>query len=364
MHQLKLKPMYVAFVIIWTLVTYATVVHGETTFYVQREGSPDDQGFTLFTNDAGNPSEQDFEDPELGPLYGEVPGLSFGELEMALVADWYGPNPPLLIQSSEFDQEGKVFRRALFPGYGLTVTPIDDAVIQVFGCWVFDDGGSLDSAYRLDVVETDGATSHCILENEIELDHRGHELEGFLGVISDVGILSLTITPIDPETQAQISDVFEVDHWMVTLFQPPEDECAVCGDLDDDGDVDIDDYWIILTSFRRPSDDALLNPCADFDGDGIVSLDDYAQFRECYLEVNEALPSFQDLCRRYGREVHQGSLRRLHKRLLSTFDDWPPRKKHRPHWRKHPEEGRNASRARIHNRSWERPSHARHDEVD
>ncbi len=364
MHPRKLRPMYVAVAIIWTLVTYATVVHGETTFYTQREGTPDDAGFAIFQDEAGAYLEQDFEEPEIGPLYGEVPELWFGELGVRPVADWNGENPPLLIQSSEFDQEGKIFRRALFPGFGLTVTPIDDAVIQAFGCWIFDDGGSLDSMYRLEVVEVDGVTSHWILENEIDLDHRGHEIEGFIGVISDVGIESLTITPVDPETEAPSGDVFEVDHWMVTLFERPDDECALCGDLDDDGDVDIDDYRAFLISLGITHNDQLVSACADLDGDGVVTKDDYAQFRECYLKANDRLPLFKDFAERYGKAALRSPLRKLHQGLLAEFGDWPPRKKHGPGLRNGRRVRGNAARAnRLYN-PWARPPRAGEDNVD
>ncbi|MFH1420161.1 MAG: hypothetical protein ABII12_17955 [Planctomycetota bacterium] len=326
MLERKPKPLYIAVAVIWTIVTYAAIVHGETTFYIQREGSPEDTGLTLFTTDAGEYFEEDFEDPELGPVYGEVPELWFGELGLQLVGDWNGPNPPTLFQSSAFNQEGKLFGRVLFPGFALTVTPIDNAVVQAFGCWIFDDGGSLDSAYRLDVVETNGAASSAILENEIDRDNRGHEIEGFIGVISEVGILSLTITPIDPETGTPIGDVFEVDHWMVALFQQPANECELCGDLDDDGDVDTDDYWIILTSFGRSSEDEAFYPCTDLDGDGRITLADYAQWRICYQEANGEPPPFQDPCSRYGKEAHRASPGQLHRRSQAEFGAWPPRK--------------------------------------
>ena len=53
------------------------------------------------------------------------------------------------------------------------------------------------------------------------------------------------------------------------------DECELIGDFDDDGDLDADDYAILLSSFGRTPGDPQYNPDCDLDGDNRVTLSDY-----------------------------------------------------------------------------------------
>jgi len=64
------------------------------------------------------------------------------------------------------------------------------------------------------------------------------------------------------------------------------DECEVCGDLDNDGNVDLDDYWMFLDAFGTCVGDPKYNAAADMDGDGCVTLVDYQAWRLCYLMAN------------------------------------------------------------------------------
>jgi hypothetical protein len=64
------------------------------------------------------------------------------------------------------------------------------------------------------------------------------------------------------------------------------DECELCGDLNHDGSVDFDDYWMFHDAFGTCVGDPKYNPAADLDGDGCVTLVDYRAWRMCYLMAN------------------------------------------------------------------------------
>jgi len=60
------------------------------------------------------------------------------------------------------------------------------------------------------------------------------------------------------------------------------DGAIVCGDLDEDGDVDADDFDIFLASFGHSEGDPDYNPQADCDNDGSVTTTDYEIWLQHY----------------------------------------------------------------------------------
>jgi len=64
------------------------------------------------------------------------------------------------------------------------------------------------------------------------------------------------------------------------------DQCELCGDLDNDGNVDMDDYWMFLDAFGVCVGNPHYLPDADLDGDGCVTLLDYQAWRMCYKMAN------------------------------------------------------------------------------
>ncbi len=58
---------------------------------------------------------------------------------------------------------------------------------------------------------------------------------------------------------------------------------GICGDLDDDGDVDYDDYNLFIGTYGTSTGDAGFLEGADFDQDGLVSLLDFSAWYQCYL---------------------------------------------------------------------------------
>jgi hypothetical protein len=64
------------------------------------------------------------------------------------------------------------------------------------------------------------------------------------------------------------------------------DECETCGDLDGDGDVDMDDYQEFLDAYGTCDGDPKYLDLADLDADGCITLLDYQAWRFCYLLAN------------------------------------------------------------------------------
>ena len=65
------------------------------------------------------------------------------------------------------------------------------------------------------------------------------------------------------------------------------DNCELCGDLNNSGGVDIDDYWVFVDSFGACVGNPKYNAAADMDGDGCVTLVDYQAWRVCYKMAND-----------------------------------------------------------------------------
>ena len=61
-------------------------------------------------------------------------------------------------------------------------------------------------------------------------------------------------------------------------------QCIPCGDLDQDGDVDYDDYVLMLNAVGRGSGEPQYNVCADSDNDGVVTLVDFQEWLQCYRQ--------------------------------------------------------------------------------
>ncbi|RMF76642.1 MAG: hypothetical protein D6744_12125, partial [Planctomycetota bacterium] len=63
-----------------------------------------------------------------------------------------------------------------------------------------------------------------------------------------------------------------------------------CGDLDGDGDTDVDDFNLFLAAFGSCTGDANYNPDADYDSDGCVELEDYQAWVQCFRDANPGSP--------------------------------------------------------------------------
>ena len=63
------------------------------------------------------------------------------------------------------------------------------------------------------------------------------------------------------------------------------DNC-ICGDFDQSGVVDVDDFYILIDSFGKCTGDAGYEDACDFDDDACITLIDYQMWMECYREAN------------------------------------------------------------------------------
>ncbi len=85
-----------------------------------------------------------------------------------------------------------------------------------FGAWVFDDAGSTEQSFRLIATDTDRATTVSPVLESGNGDR--HWVEGFIGVVSPVGIEAVAIEVLDEFGRAV---VFELDHLQVSPHPAP-----------------------------------------------------------------------------------------------------------------------------------------------
>ena len=64
------------------------------------------------------------------------------------------------------------------------------------------------------------------------------------------------------------------------------DECELCGDYDESGTVDVQDYWLFIDAFGTCVGDEKYRADADFDGDECITLVDYQEWLMCYQLAN------------------------------------------------------------------------------
>jgi hypothetical protein len=64
----------------------------------------------------------------------------------------------------------------------------------------------------------------------------------------------------------------------------PPNPCEPCGDLDNDDDVDEDDFGRFLAAYGRREGDLLFSACADSDEDDTVGIVDYQSWIQCHRD--------------------------------------------------------------------------------
>jgi len=70
----------------------------------------------------------------------------------------------------------------------------------------------------------------------------------------------------------------------VTLDVQNESDPEICGDLDEDGDVDYYDYMIFRATFGLGAGDPGYMEKADTDGDELITMTDFAAWYGCYRD--------------------------------------------------------------------------------
>lgn len=235
-----------------SLLLLASPAPAKVVFFIQRQGSTDD-GVARFLALAPAVQTQDFEAPELGANGSPLPMCLLDKAEVSLEGEDGGPYTPTLWKSPEFNEPNRIYQQALYVGASLLIEVDRRDRLAAVGFWVFDDRRAYDAAYLVTVTEVNGHVSTARLENDIPLNSKGHEVEGFVGAVSKVGIVSLQLTAIDPATGAPIPDQIEIDTLMVARHRPhnPDafrDACASDhhwngnDNDDDDADADADDF--------------------------------------------------------------------------------------------------------------------------
>ena len=68
--------------------------------------------------------------------------------------------------------------------------------------------------------------------------------------------------------------------YVATLYTTPD--VCICGDFDNDADVDVDDFYFFLDTYGSCNGDLIYRDECDFDGDGCITLVDYQSWMDCY----------------------------------------------------------------------------------
>jgi hypothetical protein len=88
---------------------------------------------------------------------------------------------------------------------------------------------------------------------------------------------------------------------------------CICGDFDNDDDVDVDDYYFFLDAFGSCEGDPKYEEACDFDGDGCITLVDYQMWMQCYRDANGkafVAPTQQIKPRPAGQKAPKGAVPR------------------------------------------------------
>jgi hypothetical protein len=86
------------------------------------------------------------------------------------------------------------------------------------GAWLYDDGATSPQSFVLEITEVGGGVYLSpVLESG---NGNAHFVEGFLGVVSTVGILEARFRVIDPATGQPVQRAFELDHLQIGVPIP------------------------------------------------------------------------------------------------------------------------------------------------
>jgi hypothetical protein len=86
------------------------------------------------------------------------------------------------------------------------------------GAWLYDDGSTSPQSFVLEVTEVGGGVyTSPVLESG---NGNAHFVEGFLGVVSAVGITEARFRVIDPATGLPVTRGFELDHLQIGMPIP------------------------------------------------------------------------------------------------------------------------------------------------
>jgi hypothetical protein len=145
-----------------------------------------------------------------------------------------------------------------------------------FGAWIVEDLGE-PNQFVLKVTEAGGKVS---ASDPLESGNgTALAVEGFLGAVSNTGIIRAVIEQQTLAGVASDASFFYLDHVQIGPAPPCLDPFA---DLDGDGDVDQDDFGFFQACLTdSPGGAELRCGCADRDHDGSVDRADLMAFLAC-----------------------------------------------------------------------------------
>ncbi len=216
-------------IVFFTVMAAASSAVATPTFFVYPNSYPGSSG----TNDAawqtvvGSFAEWDFDSSTpgshvlavaAGPIYANAyvgnPGSTAGNPEV-YAGSWGG--------AANGSMYGTVYQNALLNRNQQNAV-YSDIVFQFavastgIGAWLYDDNSAFQQSFVLEVTEVGGAVyTSPVLESG---NGYAHFVEGFLGVVSAVGITEARFRAIDPATGLAVRHGFELDHLEIGLPIP------------------------------------------------------------------------------------------------------------------------------------------------
>ena len=164
----------------------------------------------------------------------------------------------------------------------LNVPPTTNPVNVIGGCtattqinWTYKDNESSPQAYAEVQVWTGPGHTGTIVWNP-------PTFSGTSTVVTYAG--PALITGLTYYISVRANDGTDWGAWSETAFKVP---ACVCGDLNNDGKVDITDYNIMKAAYGKKVGQPGYNAACDFDKDGIVSLKDYTIWYACYTKYKQ-----------------------------------------------------------------------------
>lgn len=214
----------------------------DSPFQVFLEPFGDDTGFDFAFADAvannarlGVRVTETFDDLDVWPQNQVVSSVTAGSCEVAMFGNTNKGAPFVFHPNGYYRWEGQMFEGTLVMGSVARFVPLQGGgMLGAVGFWIFDDGNLKDSIYQVDVVDVTGNTTTAFVANGVPRVS-GYEVEGFFGVVSQYGIVSVTVTALSAATGEAWADTFEIDYLTVAQLDDPVTRPP---DADDDPPAD------------------------------------------------------------------------------------------------------------------------------
>jgi hypothetical protein len=216
-------------IVLFTVMATASSALAVPTFFVYPNSYPGSSGTndTAWQTAVGPFAEWDFDGSTpgshviavaAGPIYANAyvgnPGSTAGNPQV-FAGSWGG--------AANGSMYGTVYQNALL-NRNQSGAFFSDMVFQFavastgVGAWLYDDGSTSPQSFVLEVTEVGGGVyTSPVLESG---NGNAHFVEGFLGVVSAVGITEARFRVIDPATGLPVTRGFELDHLQIGMPIP------------------------------------------------------------------------------------------------------------------------------------------------